>query len=117
ELTKSFDNYVYISEESSLDRQFNSLNTTKVLDNINFKIDYYSKSVVSISKYMMFKDCPRKYFYRYVLYLDDNKLNKDIFLEKYEDDLENNLNAKDQMDALKLGSFIHGVLEDLILDR
>ncbi|MBC7088347.1 MAG: UvrD-helicase domain-containing protein [Tissierellales bacterium] len=117
ELTKSFDNYVYISEESSLNRQFNSLNTTKVLDNINFKIDYYSKSVVSISKYMMFKDCPRKYFYRYVLYLDDNKLNKDIFLEKYEDDLENNLNAKDQMDALKLGSFIHGVLEDLILDR
>lgn len=117
ELTKSFDDYEYIQEESSINRLFTSLDTAKVLDNINVKIDYNSKSVVSISKYMMFKNCPRKYFYRYVLHIDNNKLNKSMLYENYEDISENDLNATEPTDALKLGSFVHGVLEDLALDK
>jgi len=117
ELTKSFDDYEYIQEESSINRQFTSLDTAKVLDNINFKIDYNSKSVVSISKYMMFKNCPRKYYYRYFLHIDNNKLNKGMLYENYEDISENDLNVTEPTDALKLGSFVHGVLEDLALDK
>lgn len=117
ELTSSFYSYIHSTEESLHNEQFIDLDIEKVLHNVNYKVDYNTKSIVSISKYRIFKDCPKKYYYKYVLHIDEGKLNKDINLEDYKRISENEINVSESVDALKIGSFVHEILEDLALKR
>jgi len=117
EITSSFKDYIHDSKETMNDKQSTEIEIEKIIRNINHNVDYNSKSTVSISKYRTFKDCPQKYYYKYVLRIDDSKLNKDIDLEDYKDIPENDTSDLEKVDALKIGSFVHEVLEDLALNK
>ncbi|SKA79721.1 ATP-dependent helicase/nuclease subunit A [Caloramator quimbayensis] len=108
----------YVAEVSSFNDNINEkdeedrFDMDRALENINLKIDYIPKSIFSISRYMLYKDCPRKYFFRYVAKIDEGLLDVDLF-NKEEKEEQNEAEIVKSINAAALGSFVHSLIEDV----
>lgn len=102
-LTSQFENFKKVKEKMPVEETEEKIDLCKKL---SFKIDFSSKATISISRYMTYKECPRKYYFKYIA-----KIDQDDLLDYYED-----LSEKEGIkliNSMKKGTLIHGILEDL----
>lgn len=95
----------------------NEFDINSAIENINLNIEYIPKSLISISRYMAYKECPRKYFFKFIAKIDEDALKTDIFEKIDEEETEREIDRAKYINAAKIGSFVHGVLEDIVLNR
>ncbi|MCX7903913.1 MAG: UvrD-helicase domain-containing protein [Caloramator sp.] len=102
-LTSQFRNYKKLKEKVI---SHEGEDRAELWQKLNFKIDFSSRTTVSISRYMTYKDCPRKYYFKYIA-----KIDQDDLLDDYDD-----LNEKEGIKLInsrKKGTLIHSILEEL----
>lgn len=73
-----------------------------------------TKRTSSISAYMVFKRCPREYYYKYNLALDEDQLNEEFFLDEdnINKDFSNKNNSNIKVDGKTYGSLVHSIIEN-----
>lgn len=111
ELTSSFNGYKKDEKNKNDEEYIFDLDNT--LENINLNIEYIPKSMFSISRYMLYKDCPRKYFFRYIAKINEELLDIDLFNKDEEKEEQTEIEIVKSINAAAIGSFVHGVLEDI----
>lgn len=115
ERTKEFEEYKKdrVSEvETKYEFDFDS-----AIENIELDVEYIPKSLISISRYMAYKQCPRKYFFKFIAKIDEEALSTEMFEKINEEETEREIDRAKYINAAKIGSFVHSVLEDKVLNR
>ncbi|MCX7951475.1 MAG: UvrD-helicase domain-containing protein, partial [Clostridiales bacterium] len=77
ERTKEFEEYKKdrVSEvETKYEFDFDS-----AIENIELDVEYIPNSLISISRYMAYKQCPRKYFFKFIAKIDEEALSTEMF--------------------------------------
>lgn len=115
EKTKEFEDYK--KDRVSEQETENELNIGFAKENIELEAEYIPKSLISISRYMAYKQCPRKYFFKFIAKIDEEALNTDLFEKIDEEETEREIERAKYINAAKIGSFVHSILEDTVLDR
>lgn len=111
ELTSSFNGYKKDEKNKKDEEYIYDLDST--FENINLNIEYIPKSMFSISRYMLYKDCPRKYFFRYIAKINEELLDIDLFNKDEEKEEQTEIEIVKSINAAAIGSFVHSVIEDI----
>ncbi|MBZ4662708.1 MAG: hypothetical protein JG776_390 [Caloramator sp.] len=111
EETSTFKDYKKEKEENNYEEDIFDID--RALENINININYIPKSIFSISRYMLYKDCPRKYFFRYIAKIDEGLLDIDFLNKKEDEEEQNEAEIVKNINAAEIGSFVHSILEDV----
>ncbi|GFR34210.1 UvrD-helicase domain-containing protein [Thermobrachium celere] len=107
EKTSAFKDYVKEKEENA---EEDNIDIERFLENIDLNIEYIPKSIFSISRYMLYKDCPRKYFFRYIAKIDEDLLDTDFSIKNEEED---EVDVVKNIKASEIGNIVHSILEDV----
>ncbi|WDC84783.1 PD-(D/E)XK nuclease family protein [Caloramator sp. mosi_1] len=110
-ITDSFKYYVKEKIEDKSQEDAFDINSAK--ENINLNIEYIPKSIFSISRYMLYKDCPRKYFFRYIAKIDADALDIGFLNKKEDEEEQSEVEVVKSINAAEIGSFVHSVLEEV----
>ncbi|MDO6355239.1 UvrD-helicase domain-containing protein [Caloramator sp. CAR-1] len=103
-------------DDNKQNEKINEEKKVKIL--FNEKVEYIPKPVISVSRYLTYKDCPRKYFYKYIANIDERHIYENIKFEDIEPDDElKNEDLEDveiKLNSLDKGILIHSILEDIV---
>ncbi|SEF60661.1 ATP-dependent exoDNAse (exonuclease V) beta subunit (contains helicase and exonuclease domains) [Caloramator fervidus] len=84
----------------------NEVKSVNILKRLEFKPEYITKSVVSVSRYMTYKECPKKYYFKYIAKLEEDDL---IYYEDLNEDEKIKV-----LNGAKKGTLVHKALEDYL---
>ncbi|KRQ87139.1 ATP-dependent DNA helicase UvrD1 [Caloramator mitchellensis] len=108
--TLDFDNYLKMKiageTESLEDVDLNEIKTR-----IDHSFDYKSKFIASVSRYLSFMECPRKYYFKYIA-----KLDEDYLIDETEYEEDERIKTK-QLKASLRGNIVHSILENIVRNR